>query len=585
MKGFKLLIICVLSLFIFGCNPKSTLPPNIILIMTDDQGYGDLRMMGNPLVETPNIDAMAARSATLQRFYVSPVCAPTRASLMTGRYNYRTRAIDTWIGRAMMDTREVTVAEILSVAGYATGIFGKWHLGDCYPMRPQDQGFEEVLVHRGGGLAQPSEPFENNRRYTDPILFRNGEQVQTEGFCTDVYFNEAISFMEKSHAAGKPFFAYIPTNAPHDPFDDVPEELYKKYSNRDFSSLFRTAVADTAKENDKLARIFSMVENTDQNVGKLFKSLDRLGLTQHTLVIFMTDNGANTMRYVGNIRGMKSNVHEGGIRSFFLAHWPERFKPGTTSDRIAAHIDLLPTFLEVAGVRSLPDIVKVDGKSLMPLLTGNPGEWPDRNLFIQSHRGDSAIRYHNFAAISQQYKLVHPTGFGSEQMPENIPFELYDLENDPRESQNLAESMSDKTAQLRAAYDQWFEDVSSTRPDNYAKPAIIIGTDKEPVTVLTKQDWHKTGGNGWGSEGFWRLWPSHEGTYHLEVRISEPKPGTKIQLQIGDRQWEKITEENETKVEFHSIILFKGEIQLAASLENENGLPGNFQVFVSAADR
>ncbi|MEZ4774928.1 MAG: arylsulfatase [Bacteroidia bacterium] len=584
MRACKLLIICTLTLLTVGCSQRHSLPPNIVLIMTDDQGYGDLRMMENPLIETPNIDAMATRSATLQRFYVSPVCAPTRASLMTGRYNYRTRAIDTWIGRAMMDTREVTVAEILREAGYATGIFGKWHLGDCYPMRPQDQGFEEVLVHRGGGLAQPSEPFENNRRYTNPILFRNGEQVQTEGFCTDVYFREAIAFMEKSQAAGKPFFAYIPTNAPHDPFEDVPQELYEKYSQRDFSSLFRKAVADTAKENDKIARIFSMVENADQNVGKLFENLDRLGLTQHTLVIFMTDNGANTMRYVGNIRGMKSNVHEGGIRSFFIAHWPERFRPGTTSDRIAAHIDLLPTFLEVAGV-SLPDSVNIDGRSLIPLLTGNVGEWPDRNLFIQSHRGDSAIRYHNFAAISQQYKLVHPSGFGSEQMPENVPFELYDLKSDPGEAHNLAESMPDKAAQLRSVYDQWFSDVSSTRPDNYAKPAIIIGSDKEPVTVLTKQDWQKTGGNGWGSEGFWRLLPSREGMYHVEVRLSQPRPGTKVEIRIGEQQWAKITGENEVMVSFDPVSLAKEETRLAASLENEKGLPENFHIFVNATDR
>ena len=153
--------------------------PNIILIMTDDQGIGDLGVTGNPIIETPNIDAMAARSASLSRFYVSPVCSPTRACLMTGRYNYRTRVVDTWVGRSMMDTEEVTVAELLQEAGYATGIFGKWHLGDCYPMRPNDQGFEESLVHKGGGLAQPSESFENQRRYTDPILFHNGKQVQT----------------------------------------------------------------------------------------------------------------------------------------------------------------------------------------------------------------------------------------------------------------------------------------------------------------------------------------------------------------------------------------------------------------------
>ena len=174
---------------------------NIVLIMTDDMGYGDLEFHGNTVIDTPNLDAMAKRSARLTNFYVSPVCAPTRASLMTGRFNYRTRCIDTYIGRAMMDTEEVTIAEILHNAGYATGIFGKWHLRDCYPMRPMDQGFEQSLVHRGGGIIQPSNPAGAEGKYTDPVLFRNGEAEQTKGYCTDVYYQNAISFINKCDAA------------------------------------------------------------------------------------------------------------------------------------------------------------------------------------------------------------------------------------------------------------------------------------------------------------------------------------------------------------------------------------------------
>ncbi|MHC5112658.1 MAG: sulfatase-like hydrolase/transferase, partial [Planctomycetota bacterium] len=171
--------------------------PNIVLIMTDDQGYGDLGSTGNQVIDTPALDKMAKKSAHLSRFYVSPVCSPTRASLMTGRYNYRTRCVDTFRGRSNMDTDEVTIAEVLKDAGYATGIFGKWHLGDCYPMRPQDQGFEESFIHYGGGLGQPSEPIENNRRYTDPILVHNGERVQTKGYCSDVYTDAAMTFIER----------------------------------------------------------------------------------------------------------------------------------------------------------------------------------------------------------------------------------------------------------------------------------------------------------------------------------------------------------------------------------------------------
>nr|MBX2873931.1 sulfatase-like hydrolase/transferase [Saprospiraceae bacterium] len=294
----SLLLICLLHLpsCQYEDQQEQTERPNIILIMTDDQGIGDLGVTGNPIIETPNIDAMASRSASLNRFYVSPVCSPTRACLMTGRYNYRTRVVDTWVGRSMMDTEEVTIAELLQDAGYATGIFGKWHLGDCYPMRPGDQGFEESLVHKGGGLAQPSEPYENQRRYTDAILFRNGEQVQTKGYCTDVYFDGALDFIESAVANDKPFFSYIAMNAPHGPYHDVPTDLKAKYKEKDILSI---SIGETnEKLLDNVAGVLAMIENVDQNMGKLFSQLDEWGLTENTLVIFMVDNGPNSRRYV-----------------------------------------------------------------------------------------------------------------------------------------------------------------------------------------------------------------------------------------------------------------------------------------------
>jgi arylsulfatase/arylsulfatase A len=208
------------------------LRPNVILIMTDDQGYGDLGVHGNPIIRTPHFDAMAKGSATLKYFYVSPVCTPTRACLMTGRYNYRTRAIDTFRGRAMMDPAEVTVAEMLKEAGYATGIFGKWHLGDCYPMRAIDQGFEMALVHRGGGIGQPSDPPGAEGKYTDAVLFRNGVAEPTKGYCTDVYFAEGMKWAAAAAAKNQPFFLYLPTNCPHGPFDDVPPEKYAHYKQQ-----------------------------------------------------------------------------------------------------------------------------------------------------------------------------------------------------------------------------------------------------------------------------------------------------------------------------------------------------------------
>lgn len=552
--------------------------PNIILIMTDDQGIGDLGIHGNPILETPNIDAMARRSASLSRFYVSPVCSPTRACLMTGRYNYRTRVVDTWIGRSMMDTEEITIAELLKDAGYATGIFGKWHLGDCYPMRPQDQGFEESLVHKGGGLAQPSEPFENQRRYTDPILFHNGEQVQTKGYCTDVYFDGAMAFMRQALAEKKPFFSYLAMNAPHGPYHDVPTALKAKYKKSDIPSISYGGTKTNEKVLDNVAGVLAMIENVDQNIGRLFTQLDAMEITENTLVIFMVDNGPNSQRYVMDLRGMKSNVHEGGIRSPFFAHWPARLKAGTSSDRIAAHIDLLPTFLEVAEV-AVPAELKLDGKSILPLLEGKQAAWEDRHLFLQVHRGDAPIKYHHFAAVGQTYKLVHPTGFGRETMSTDIPYELYNLVHDPGESKNLVDTLAAEKIRLLKAYESWFDDVSSTRSDNYAKPAIIIGSSKETSTTLTAQDWTKLSGPGWGSTGSWLLEVAADASFDIEVRLREPAVGAEAKVGLAGQTLSQTFAEDETKITFEHIALQEGELKLMGSVLFPDGTsPGLFHV-------
>ncbi len=565
------IILCCFICF-SSCNsekqPAGTERPNIILIMTDDQGIGDLGVTGNPILATPNIDAMASRSASLSRFYVSPVCSPTRACLMTGRYNYRTRVVDTWIGRSMMDTEEVTVAELLGEAGYATGIFGKWHLGDCYPMRPSDQGFQEALVHKGGGLAQPSEPFENERRYTDPILFHNNEPIQTKGYCTDVYFDGALDFIEGAMANSKPFFSYIALNAPHGPYHDVPEDLKAKYKQEDILSISLGRTDE--KLLDNVAGVLAMIENVDQNVGKLFSQLDEWGLTDNTLVVFMVDNGPNSRRYVMDLRGMKSEVHEGGIRSPFFAHWPAQLKAGTRSNRISAHIDLLPTFLDAAQVE-IPTELKLDGKSILPLLKGNEASWEDRHLFLQVHRGDSPIKYHHFAAVGQTYKLVHPSGFGNSEMPADVPFELYNLEEDPGESQDLAASHPEEMDMLMKAYENWFEDVSSTRPDNYAKPAIVVGTEKETKTALTAQDWTKRSGGGWGKSGSWRLAVEQATDFDIEVILPESTPDAEAKIVFGDVELTQIFGPEETRISFENIALPAGELNLVGSVSTAEG--------------
>ncbi len=551
--------------------------PNIILMMTDDQGYGDFGFTGSTELRTPNLDAMAARSAQMETFYVSPVCAPTRASLMTGRYNYRTGVVDTWLGRAMMHPEEVTLAEMLGEAGYATGIFGKWHLGDVYPMRPTDQGFDEALVHRGGGIGQPSDPPGGEGKYTDPILFHNGEPAPKEGYVTDVAFDAAMTWIEGAQRRGEPFFAYIATNAPHGPFHDVPEEEYAYYRER----------LGEGEEADRLARIYAMITNIDDNVGRLFDGLRALHLVENTVVVYLNDNGPNTRRYVGEMRGMKGEVYEGGIRSPLLVHWPGRLQPGPASDRIAAHIDVAPTLLEAAGVAPPPGRA-MDGRSLMPLLRREAVDWPDRTIVVQSHRGDVPVRYHHFAVRSQRWKLLNNSGFGRHDLPPGPPaFELYDIERDPGESENVVDRYPEVVAQMRAAYDRWFDDVGSTRPDNYAPQRLHVGTPHENPVVLTRQDWRydaEEGGWSRDAQGYWLLRVADKGPYELRVRFdSEDAPET-LQVRSSDVELSQRLDPGARSATFRDVRLPEGDVRLDASLTNGDRTRGVHQIDVLRTD-
>jgi len=539
--------------------------------MTDDQGYGDLGVTGNNLIRTPNIDAMASRSGSMENFYVSPVCAPTRACLMTGRYNYRTRVVDTWIGRAMMEPEETTIAEILRDAGYETGIFGKWHLGDNYPMRPMDQGFNESIVIRGGGIGQPADPPGGEGKYTDPILMHNGKPKQYKGYCTDVYFDEAISWMSKCVSQSKSFFTYIPTNTPHSPFHDVPEELYEKYKAMDLSNLNfpqdKGHKLPDDNDPDNRARIYAMIANIDDNMGKLFAKLDELGITENTIVIFLVDNGPNGRRYVAGFKGMKSNVYEGGIRSPFFFQWPAVVKPGTSSDRIAAHIDVLPTILEACGVPK-PKGLKLDGRSILPLLQGKRITWQDRIIYIQSHRGNVPVLYHNFAARNQRWKLLHASGFGRDNFEGEPKFELYDMAADPLEQNDLAVQRPDIVKAMRKEYEAWFADVSSTRSDNYAPPRIYIGTTHENPLVLTRQDWRHVKGRPWAadSNGYWEIYAARRGNYNIKIDFPAAKTNGTVLLEVSGRKTNHTIDKGETSVQLKDVPIDEGPTRLMATL-------------------
>ena len=368
--------------------------PNVLLIITDDQGYGDLGCHGNEKVRTPNIDRFASQSVRFTQFCVAPVCTPTRASLMTGRYHHRTGAIDTYQGRALMQPDETTIPEVLKSAGYRTGLFGKWHLGDNYPRRPQEQGFDEVLMHRGGGMVQPGDP--PGSRYMYPVLQHNGVQKDYKGYCTDVFTDGVIRFIEAGKDA--PFFAYVAFNAPHTPLE-VPDEWVRPYRGMGLD--------------ETTARIYAMVENIDANVGRLLKRLDELKLAENTIVLYMHDNGPQQKRFNANLRGLKGSVYEGGIRSPLFVRWAGTTRPREV-DKLAGHIDLFPTLLELCRAK-YEATRPLDGMSLAPLVLGHKVEWVDRTLFIQWHRGDEPKLYEN-CAVRQDWKSINTTRPWSESM-------------------------------------------------------------------------------------------------------------------------------------------------------------------------
>lgn len=559
--------------------------PNVIIILTDDQGYGDFGATGNKIIETLNVDAMATRSVLWDNFYVSPVCSPTRASLMTGRYNHRTYCVDTWLGRSMMHTDEVTIAEILKEAGYATGIFGKWHLGDNYPMRTNDQGFDESIVHRGGGLGQPADPISNNNRYTDPVLIHNGEEVNTKGFCTDVYYDYALDWIREKHKEGRPFFAYLPTNAPHGPYHDVPEDLRKHYLKKDLKSLIRGKVRNVDSEVDKLSRIAAMITNFDQNVGRLFDTLKETGQYENTLVFLMTDNGPNTMRYVGDMRGMKSNVLEGGIRTPLWSHWPAKLRAGVTvKHTVAAHIDILPTIAEACGV-ALPDNVTIDGRSILPQMIEPQKRLAPRPLVMQIHRGVQPTRYHNFMVRDAMWKLVHPSGFGTETFEGAPKLELYNLDKDPGEETDLAETYPHKFNYLKTLYDDWFDDVMSNVLTNPGPPDIIVDAAHENPSVLTWQDrvaerWSK------GSYGHWELDFAKEGRFKVQVdmpREHAPDKDGELILKVGNDAYKLQIEKGTESMTFPIITVQAGPKLLSADIHYSDGSKiGGYQVRVTA---
>ena len=555
MKKIHLLALLFL-VFLIGCKKDKT-PPNVILIITDDQGYGDLGFNGNPNIITPALDNFAAESVRFNNFYVSPVCAPTRSSLMTGRYSLRTGVRDTYNGGAIMASSEVTIAEMLKQANFTTGIFGKWHLGDNYPSRPSDQGFDESLIHLAGGMGQVGDftnYFKKDTSYFDPILWHNNEQKPYKGYCSDIFTENAIEFIEKNK--NNPFFCYLSFNAPHNPLQ-VPDEYYQAYKTLDPTDgidpklIPNEKISEKTKDNTR--KVYAMVTNIDDNLKKLFNKVDELGIKDNTIVIFMTDNGPQHARYIAGMKGRKSSVYNGGIRVPFFLRFPAMFSGNQEVNQFTAHIDLLPTLSKLCNVE-MPRDRKIDGRSFIPSI--NSEKLPERSFFSYWTRKYPEL-FNNIALQRGKFKLIGKTDYNSP--IEN--FELYDTYNDPFEKNNLVTQKKSIALSLKKTMHQTFlELVNSENLKN--PPRIMLGSDFENPVYLNRND---AGGQRavWNQEqaySFWKVDINKEGLYDLKFKFLKPLPANgNMYLEIGQSIQQKFnSKDNLDLIEMKSVYLPKG---------------------------
>ncbi len=449
----------------FAISLSHAQKPNIVLVITDDQGYGDVAAHGNTVIKTPHMDTLLSESVTLTDYHVAPTCSPTRAALLTGHWTNRTGVWHTINGRSMIRANEVTIGQLLKNGGYATGMFGKWHLGDNYPYRPEDRGFQEVYRHGGGGVGQTPDLWDNS--YFDGHYFHNGKIVPAKGFCTDVFFEQGNAFIKKCAEAKQPFFAYICTNAPHGPLH-CPQTYLDMYKDQPAN----------------LAAFFGMITNIDDNVGKTRALLKELGIAQDTIFIFTTDNGTATGDKVFNagMRGKKGSAYDGGHRVPFFLHWPGGGMTKHLDVPTLCHaVDIVPTLLDLAGVKA-PDTVKFDGVSLRPLLHGGENvRWADRFLITDSQRVRDPIKWKASSVMSEHYRLINGK-------------ELYHIDDDPGQKNDIAADHPDQVAKMRAFYDAWWAELEPTFAET---TEIVLGHPDHPKVSLTAHDWITSHGVPW----------------------------------------------------------------------------------------
>lgn len=498
----------------FGCKEKApsldevATKPNVIIIMADDQGYGDLGHHGNPWIKTPNLDTFAQGSLELTNFHVGTTCAPTRAGLMTGRNANRNNAWHTIAGCSILKEDEETMAQVFVNNGYETAMFGKWHLGDNYPFRPHDRGFQHALYHGGGGINQTPDYWNND--YFDDTYFRNGDPEKFEGYCTDVWFSEATKFLEEERQ--NPFFLYLPLNAAHGPFN-VPEGYAKLYKDAPLTDLQR--------------RFYGMITNIDDNFGKLVTYLKERKLYDNTIIIYTTDNGtAAGINYAKNgevkgynagLRGTKGSHYDGGHKVPFFISWPNgSIAQGTTNNELTAHVDLLPTLTELAGI-PFNEKKPLDGTSVARILTGQQKNM-NRMLVIDTQRNQLPEKGRNSCVMSTNWRLIDGK-------------ELYNTLDDPSQETNVADQYPEIVLKMQDFYDSWW---TSIEPDiGYAE--IPLGHPEANPTLITVHDMHTNDNIPWNQvqireakalpKGFYSVKVEESGRYRFKLYRYPPESG------------------------------------------------------------
>lgn len=496
----KRLLLSLLSLLIL-CDSlaHAAKKPNVVLVITDDQGYNDVAAHGNPYLKTPNLDRLHEESVRLEDYHVAPTCAPTRAALMTGHWTNRTGVWHTIMGRSMIRSNEITMGDVFGAAGYATGMFGKWHLGDNYPYRPEDRGFQEVLRHGGGGVGQTPDYWDN--AYFDGSYWHNSKVTPAKGHCTDVFFDYATKFIDRSAGKETPFFAYISTNAPHSPYH-APQEFADMYPDL----------------KEKEAHYYGMITHIDEAVGRLRAHLKDAGLEKDTIFIFTTDNGSTaTKLFDAGMRGGKGSQYDGGHRVPFFVHWPGgKMVGGKEVDTITSYVDILPTLIDLCKIPA-PQGVEFDGVSIAPLLRkGDHEGWKhsDRLLVTDSQRVRDPIKWRQSAVMSERWRLIDGR-------------ELYDIDADGDQKNDVAAQHPEVMQRMTEFYEDWWAELEPT----FAQTTeIYLGhPDANPVD-LTCHDWIADELTPWnqahvrngedrpGYQGYWAVKIVEDGEYEIELR-------------------------------------------------------------------